>query len=61
MQAKQFFYVHMHLIPRRTGDIDNPKGGISQEKIDALIDNIRENKLHIDKGHKFSSHHYELY
>jgi hypothetical protein len=36
-------------------------GGINQEKIDALIDGIRENKLHMDEGHKLSSHHYELY
>ena len=36
-------------------------GGINQEKIDALLDDIRENKLHTDEGHKFSSHHYELY
>jgi len=22
------FHVHMHLIPRRTGDIDDPTGGV---------------------------------
>lgn len=22
------FHVHMHLIPRRKGDVDNPKGGV---------------------------------
>ena len=36
-------------------------GGINQEKINALIDDIRESELHTDEGHKFSSHHYELY
>ena len=36
-------------------------GGINQEKIDILIDDIRENELYTDKRNKFSSHHYELY
>lgn len=36
-------------------------GGINQGKIDVLIDDIRENQLYTDEGHKFSSHHYELY
>jgi len=36
-------------------------GGINQDKINILIDDIREDKLLTNKTHKFSSHHYELY
>ncbi len=36
-------------------------GGIDQEKIDQLIDDIREDALQSNKHHKFSMHHYELY
>lgn len=36
-------------------------GGINQEKINKIIDDIREEKLFTDKNNKFSSHHYEVY
>ena len=26
--GKTIFHFHIHIIPRRKGDIDNPKGGI---------------------------------
>jgi ATP-dependent exoDNAse (exonuclease V) alpha subunit len=35
--------------------------GVSDEKIDKLIENIRGVKLKITAGSKFSNHHYELY
>jgi exodeoxyribonuclease V alpha subunit len=40
-----------------TDDLD----GIKQEKIDTVIDAIRTGDLTVDKGNRFSSHHYELY
>jgi len=35
--------------------------GIIQEKIDKVIDDIREGKIANTKGNAFSDHHYELY
>jgi hypothetical protein len=35
--------------------------GIKHEKIDAVIDAIRTENLRVDKGNRFSHHHYELY
>ncbi len=26
--GQTIFHAHVHLIPRRTGDIDNPRGGV---------------------------------
>ena len=40
-----------------TDDLD----GINQEKIDLLIEHIREGKLAKSDGSKFSNYHYELY
>ena len=28
---KRFFYCHLHLVPRRPGDVENPRGGVREE------------------------------
>jgi exodeoxyribonuclease V alpha subunit len=35
--------------------------GIKQERIDAVIEAIRDGQLRTDSGNRFSTHHYELY
>lgn len=36
-------------------------GGISQEKIESVIEDIRTDRLRADTGNRFSSHHYQIY